>query len=100
MSTEQMISEIIKIITATGNVNKETFSIIMPNGEKKDVLLKSSETLRSLGRKLDDRFGRDCLLFGLKCAGRTTPPPTDLKVGEYNKPSQKRQLSVIYKSSQ
>ena len=28
-----------------------------------------------------------------------TVPPTDLKVGEYNKPSQKKQLAIIYKSS-
>ena len=100
MTTEETISELIKIINPEISINKyennrEEFSIIFPDGEKRKVPLWPSATLSDLGKRIDDRFGCKCFLFGIKQNGRTIPPPTELMVGMYNKPDHKEQLSIV-----
>ena len=101
MTTEETISELIKIINPDVSINKyqnnrEDFSVIMPNGEDKKVPLWPSATLSDLNKEIDDHFGRNCFLFGIKQNGKTIPPPTNLMVGMYNKRDHKEQLSIVY----
>ena len=101
MTTEETISELIKIINPDVSINKyqnnrEDFSVIMPNGEDKKVPLWPSATLSDLNKDIDDHFGRNCFLFGIKQNGKTIPPPTNLMVGMYNKRDHKEQLSIVY----
>ena len=101
LTTEELISEIVKTITPAISINvyennRESFSILMPNGEKKDVMLWPADTLQDLAAKLDAHFGPDCLLIGLQGKKGVSLPSSKDMIGMYNQKDWRRQIAITY----
>ena len=97
-TTEQFVEEIIKTlapITSKGE-SREAFEILMPTGELRKVELWPGATLLDLGRRLDDRFGKNSLIIGLKKDGETILPRNYPKIKIYNTKAARERISIVF----
>ena len=97
-TTEQFVEEIIKTLAPKTSKDepREAFEILMPTGELKKVELWSGATLLDLGRRLDDRFGENSLIIGLKKDGGTVLPRNYPKIKIYNTKAARERISIVF----
>ena len=96
MYIEQVSVDISKTSTRIVKTNSEDFEILMPTGELKKVELWSGATLLDLGRRLDDRFGENSLIIGLKKDGGTVLPRNYPKIKIYNTKAARERISIVF----